>query len=152
MHPQKSRPRPVAKSKSESLMVNDLLAALSRHKGLIVLGSILGVLLGVLYMSFMPSKYESKATILLLQNDSASMASEVSHRNASLSEDLLATHIGIIQSRSIVTKALSTPIDENGDPIAVSKEEMRESFLNSTAGDGKVDVDATMKGSKRTCC
>ncbi len=143
MHPQKSRPKPVVKSKSESILVNDLLAAISRHKGLIVLGSILGVLLGFLYMNFMPSKFESKATILLLQNDSAAMAAEMSHRNASLSEDLLATHIGIIQSRSIVTKALNRPIDGKDTVEGESQ-----SVSAPSVSDDPIDIDGMVSSLK----
>ena len=86
--------------------VENLLAVLRRRKGFLILSCILGLLIGALYYAFWPVAYESRAEILLMKNDSGAMASGSMQRGESVSEELLATHMKLLQSRRIVSAAL----------------------------------------------
>ncbi len=83
----------------------DVLAILNRRKLLIFLACILGLMVGGAYYLYLPPSYESEAQLLLMQNDSGAMASSVS-KGESISEDLLATHMSLLQSKLIVGEAL----------------------------------------------
>ena len=85
----------------------DLLSILSRRVGLIVLGGLIGCAVGACYFIFLPPSYESKAQILLMNNDSGAIASSMQN-GESISEDLLATHMSLMQSKRIVGEALKT--------------------------------------------
>ncbi len=85
----------------------DLLGTLDRRKSLILASTIIGLLVGGCYWLFMPAKYESRAQLLLMQNDSANMASNMTPTENSVSEDLLATHMSLLQSVKLVSSALA---------------------------------------------
>ena len=83
----------------------DLLAILNRRKAMLFVAGIFGLAVGAAYFFLLPPTYESKAQILLMQNDSGTMASSMKN-GESISEDLLATHMTLMQSRRIVGEAL----------------------------------------------
>ncbi len=102
----------------------NLVSILYRNKGLLVISGLVGLVLGSAYFFFLPPKYESRAELLLMRNDSGSIASGNSGSESTVSDDLLATHLKLIQSNRIVTKALEEggrlilpvrPVDEYGD-------------------------------------
>ncbi len=107
----------------------DIFGILNRRKGLIVTSAIVGLMLGAAYYLFLPPSYESKTQILLMQNASASMASEKGDSTQdSISDDLLATHMSMLQSRRIISEALKNAkldelpslverIEDDGTPI-----------------------------------
>ncbi len=99
-----SVPKSDSKSFGDDLAVN-LAAVLNRRKGLVVMSCIVGLLLGAAYYLLLPRAYESRAEILLMQNDSREMATGVKS-NDNVSEELLATHMKLIQSNRIVAAAL----------------------------------------------
>jgi len=84
----------------------DLLAIFRRRFVSIVASCVLGLALAVAYFLFLPATYESTAVILLMQNDSGLMASKMRTGEGSVSDDLLATHMNIIQSERVVKAAL----------------------------------------------
>ncbi len=87
----------------------DILGILNRRKWSLVFAAICGLTVGVCYMLFWPEKFQSTAQIMLMMNNSGAMASSNSNgAQNDLSEELLATHIQIIQSPRIVGKALAT--------------------------------------------
>ncbi len=119
-----------ASEAADSLMDIDFFAILNRRKSLIIASAILGLIIGAAYFFLMPPSYESTAQILLMQNESASMATEMSKSSAqdAISEDLLATHMSMIQSRKIIGEALKNAeledlpslvreIEDDGTPI-----------------------------------
>ena len=81
---------------------------LRRRWPLIALGLIVGWGLGAAYMYFASVKYESSAQILVMRKDSklATQGDASSQSESAVNEDLLATHMQIIQSREIVGEAL----------------------------------------------
>ena len=60
----------------------NLVSILFRNKGLLVISAVVGLTLGVCYFFFLPPKYESRAELLLMRNDSGSIASEMAARKA----------------------------------------------------------------------
>jgi polysaccharide biosynthesis transport protein len=87
----------------------NILPVLRRRRGLLAASALLGVLAASAYYFLMPSQYESRAEILLMQNDSGAMASGVSGGSStSVSEELLATHMKIIQSKRVISRALES--------------------------------------------
>ncbi len=83
----------------------NLMAVLKRRKELVAISCILGSVLGLAYYFFLPPAYESRAEILLMQNDYRSTSSDPTSTE-NVTEELLATHMKIIQSKRIVSKAL----------------------------------------------
>lgn len=84
----------------------DLLGIITRHTGWLFLSCILGLIVGSTYYLLTPFKYESSAEILLMQNDSGAMATGVAGKERTVSEELLATHMKLIQSNRIIGAAL----------------------------------------------
>ncbi len=84
----------------------NLVSILFRNKGLLVMSALSGIALGVCYFLFLPPKFESRAELLLMRNDSGSIASGNAGSESTVSSDLLATHLKLIQSNRIVSKAL----------------------------------------------
>lgn len=119
----------------------DLLAILNRRKGLLLASSVFGLLAGVAYLFLTPPTYESTAQVLLMQNDSASMASEVSAAGMSVSEELLATHMSLIQSRRLVGDALSRPVFEFDEQTSVGRMQERSEGNSVNSGAGEVLAD-----------
>jgi polysaccharide biosynthesis transport protein len=104
----------------------NLVSILYRNKGLIVTSGLIGIALGSAYFFLLPPKYESRAELLLMRNDSGSIASGNTGTESTVSDDLLATHLKLIQSNRIVTKALeeggnlvlpARTVDEFGEEI-----------------------------------
>lgn len=89
--------------------LDDVVAVLKRRWRLLVAGMMLGVLSGVAYFTLVSPKYESSAQILVMRKDSR-MATRGTDENdqaeAKVSEDLLSTHMQILQSPEIVRAAL----------------------------------------------
>ncbi|MFO1064475.1 MAG: polysaccharide biosynthesis tyrosine autokinase [Pirellulales bacterium] len=85
----------------------DILGIVRRRFWWLVLSCILGLGVGSAYYFLTPKKYESRAELLLMQNDSGDMASGTKNSESSVSEELLATHMKIIQSNRIVAAALN---------------------------------------------
>lgn len=104
--------RPVKRKNADSDLSVDLLAILNRRKGLVFVAAVFGLCAGAAYFLLVPPKYESSAQVLLMQNDSASMASDVAAGGMSVSEELLATHMSLIQSRGLVRNAITCSFDE----------------------------------------
>ncbi|MFO0940324.1 MAG: polysaccharide biosynthesis tyrosine autokinase [Pirellulales bacterium] len=101
----------------------DLMEILNRRKPLIVTSGFMGVLLAAAYMMFMPPTFESTSRLLLMQSEAASLASNNNSVGDSVSQDLLATHMTLIQSPLIVNQALTNSmlsdlpslVDQAGD-------------------------------------
>lgn len=86
----------------------DLLAIATRRKALIFAACFFGLLVGAAYYLFLIPKYESRAELMLLQNESAAMASHVGSGKDNISQDLLATHMSLVQSHRIIQQALAS--------------------------------------------
>lgn len=84
----------------------DIRAIVGRRKLPILISCFLGLLVGAAYYLFLIPKFESRAEIMLLQNESATMASHVGSGKENISQDLLATHMSLIQSHRIIQQAL----------------------------------------------
>ena len=85
----------------------NVVSIIKRRFPLLVVSAILGVACGVAYIMVSPVTYESESQVLLMQNDSGAMVSSVNKGDNSISEDLLATHMSLIQSSRIVQSALA---------------------------------------------
>jgi polysaccharide biosynthesis transport protein len=85
----------------------DLLAILSRRKLIIIASAVFAALVGISYMLFMSPQYESRSRMLLMRSDAASLATRTDTANELISQDMLATHMSLIQSPRIVDKALN---------------------------------------------
>lgn len=85
---------------------NDLLGLLFRRRALIIASGLMGLLAGGIYYLFSKPVYESRAQILVMQNDSALMATDKDTTQSHVSADLLATHMSLLQSKRIVEQAL----------------------------------------------
>jgi len=119
----------------------DVLGILNRRKWSLVLGALCGLAIGVGYMLFWPAKYESTAQIMLMMNNSGAMAS--SNTNGSqndLSEELLATHIQIIQSPRIINKALG--VEKSLKPMSSTS---REKTTTRTTTSSKVTEEKALE-------
>lgn len=101
-----SRDKKYPKEKDGGEFSIDLLAILQRRWGLLVASGIIGVIVGAAYLLLFPPKYESRSQILLMQDEAVSMANKGTVGDSSPSEDLLATHMGVIQSKRLVREAL----------------------------------------------
>jgi len=87
----------------------DLMHTIRRRWRWLAGGMGVGGILAVAFYLAAPVKYESSAQILLMQKDSKLAAKGVESKSESesrVSEDLLATHMQIIQSAHIVNSAL----------------------------------------------
>ncbi len=89
----------------------DLLAILNRRKAWLVLSCFLGLAFGAVYYFLSPTRYESRAELLLMQNASEPMAAS-SGVERDVSEELLSTHMKLVQSSRIIKKALETTVSE----------------------------------------
>ncbi len=96
----------------------DLLSIAIRRRALIALSCFLGLLTGSAYYLLATPKYESRAEIMLLHNDSTALASPVNGGKEGISQDLLATHMNLIQSHRIVNEALESNQLKNLPSIA----------------------------------
>ncbi len=103
-----------SKSFGDDLAVN-LASVLNRRKWLVVQSCLAGLLLGAAYYVFWPRAYESRAEILLMKNDSGAMATGLQQQGENVSEELLATHMKLIQSHRIVAAALDPPPEQDSE-------------------------------------
>lgn len=99
----------------------DLLAIFKRRRALIFASMVMGLVVAAAYFMFLPATYESSAAILLMQNDSGLMASKMRSGEGSVTDDLLATHMNVIQSELIVKGALQQADLENLSSILDEK-------------------------------
>lgn len=122
---QKTSPENLHAKQADEAALN-VVSILFRNKGLIVISGLIGLTLGACYFFLLPPKYESRAELLLMRNDSGSIATGVGGSESTVSGDLLATHLKLIQSNRIVTKAIeeggrleipARTVDEFGDEI-----------------------------------
>jgi succinoglycan biosynthesis transport protein ExoP len=93
--------------------MDQVLELLRRRWLSLCLGIVVGLAGGALYYTFAAVKYESSAQILVMSKDPQLATRGVNASEQSeerISEDLLATHIQLLQSREIVGQALA----ENG--------------------------------------
>ncbi len=88
----------------------DLLGVLRRRFPIILASTVLGGAAGAAYFMLAPALFQSNCQILLMQNDSGAMVSNVKNGEQSISEDLLATHMSLIQSSKILLSALQTEV------------------------------------------
>lgn len=88
----------------------DLLGVLRRRFPIILASTVLGGAAGAAYFMLAPASFQSNSQILLMQNDSGAMVSNVKNAEQSISEDLLATHMSLIQSSKILLSALKTEV------------------------------------------
>lgn len=85
-----------------------LMPIIKRRLPLLMLGGLLGVAGATAYYLLMPPKYESRTEIMVMQSDAASMASlDKSASQTDVSEELLATHMKIVQSKKVINDALA---------------------------------------------
>ncbi len=139
-------------SKGSELTI-DLLGILNRRKWLIGAAGVIGLTLGAAYFLFMPPKYESRAQILLMQNDSASMAAQMARSESSVSEDLLATHMSLLQSKRLVGRAMSSlPIKNSEERTSEPKagHESSETGVDDLAGGSEFEPIDTFEESIET--
>ncbi len=100
---------PDGQAPSDQAASLDLLAILNRRKAWLVFVLLcwLGLWVGLLFL--VARRYESRAELLLMQNDNEPMsASNGAERD--VSEELLSTHMKLVQSSRIVTKALNVDV------------------------------------------
>ncbi len=83
----------------------DVLAIVARRKAWLFLSCLIGLGIGAIYYFCSPYRYESTAELLLMQND-APAATNSNNTERDVSEELLATHMRLIQSPRIVSNAL----------------------------------------------
>ncbi len=98
--------KPTASTLRDKAQQIDLLAILKRRQTLIMGSGLAGLLIGLAYYFLLTPKYESRSELMLLQNDSARLASHAANGSDSISQDLLATHMNLIQSQRIINQAL----------------------------------------------
>ena len=85
----------------------DLLAIINRRKAWLVLSCFVGLAFGSVYYFLSPKRYESRAELLLMQNDNEPMSASGGVER-DVSEELLSTHMKLVQSSRIVKRALET--------------------------------------------
>jgi uncharacterized protein involved in exopolysaccharide biosynthesis len=108
----------------------DFVKILGRRLNWLVFSGLVGLLLGAAYFLLWTPRYESKAEILLMQNDTGTISTTTETNQARLekggiSEDLLATHMKLLQSHRIVTAALNhaTDVAEEAQPDPEASDE-----------------------------
>lgn len=88
----------------------DLFAMLWQRKGLIVLSSLIGISLALMYCLVASKKYESTTQILVMNKDAnlpvKSSTSSSGSVDSMMAEDILATHTQILLSPRIIGRAL----------------------------------------------
>lgn len=86
----------------------DVLAILRRRVQWIVLSGVVAAAAAVAYFTLLPPRFESRAEVLLMRNDSGSMAAGVpgATTNVDVSGELIANHMKIIQSKRVIENAL----------------------------------------------
>lgn len=107
--------RPVVEKKTTNSKVAEqfeaeLIRLLRRHWLLLISTISLGVLLAGVYFFLAPPIYESSSQLLLLPKDASLAARGVEgskDQNSTISQDMLATHMMLVQSPRIIKPALS---------------------------------------------
>jgi polysaccharide biosynthesis transport protein len=121
-----------------------LVPIIRRRLSLLFLGGLLGAVAGAGYFLLSIPKYESKAEIIVMQNDSNTKASlDHSATQTNVSEELLATHLKIVQSKKVINDALEkhglmelpSLLAELGETEGVS-DYVRENLYVTTGGKG----------------
>ncbi len=123
----------------------DVVGILQRRWSWFFLASFLGLGIGAAYYLLTPKRYESAAELLVIQNDSGSMAiGSANGDKATVSEELLATHMKILQSDSIVSAAMLKngfdqlpSVQEHVNEKTTAVEYVRESLDVTTGGTGR---------------
>ncbi len=103
---EKTTSRQSEERNSKNEMSIDLLTIVNRRKALIFAAGVVGLAVGACYYLLLPPTYESESQILLMKNESGAIASNMTS-GESVSEDLLATHMSLLQSKRIVVEALN---------------------------------------------
>lgn len=121
-----------------------IIPILRRRLGGLLASAALAAVAAAGYFFLVAPKYESRAEVLLMQNDSGALASGVDGTGSvRLSEELLATHMKIIQSRRLISDALSqngldalpSIVERIGEDKSVS-EYVRSNLFVTTGGQG----------------
>ena len=123
---------------SEQAASLDLLAILNRRKAWLVLSCFLGLAFGSVYYFLSPKRYESRAELLLMQNSNEPMSANGGIER-DVSEELLSTHMKLVQSSRIVKKALETDVQ-----LAATMAKIEE--RDEEAWDEPADESETMSG------
>lgn len=113
----------------------DLLGIVRRRFPIIVASALLGGAAGFAYYLLAPASFQSTSQILLMQNDSGAMVSNMKNAEQAISEDLLSTHMSLVQSSKILSKALQTEIPHEYRQQVLEGAQV--STVTSSDGDGK---------------
>ena len=107
-HPNASGPASSNQTPTTDVIQIDLGDFLQRRKGLILLCAAVGLVLAALYCLTTPTIYESNANILVIPKDSklTTSANAEFGFESTAGDELLATHMQIITSPTVITKAL----------------------------------------------
>lgn len=119
----------------------DIVAILRRRLPLLIVSGLIGGLLAAAYLFSATPLYESRAKILLMTSDAANMASRVETSNELVSQDLLATHMSLIQSPKIVAAALQPKMPEKKKTPQTA--ENTETPENTETTDGTAKTETT---------
>jgi capsular exopolysaccharide synthesis family protein len=99
----------LASARTASLGFDEVHRFLRRQWIRISLGVGLGVGLAIIYWQMVPRRYESVAEVLVMKKDASLPVKDLGRSNmaeATVTEDLMATHIKIVQSQKVVAEAL----------------------------------------------
>ena len=107
--PRKKKPDGSARPSQDEWNFRHLMQILKRRKSVLVGAIAAGIIFAVVFHLVCPRKYESKAQLLVMRKDARLAARGVDAGGDSevrVTEDLLATHMQMLQSRSLVDNAL----------------------------------------------
>jgi capsular exopolysaccharide synthesis family protein len=84
------------------------MALINRRRGMPICGIVIGLAAATLFWAFWPAKYESTARVLVMKKDSklATRGEGSEQSEQQVDEDLMSTHMEIIQSRGVIGTAL----------------------------------------------
>ncbi len=118
----------------------DVLAIVARRKAWLFLSCLIGLGIGAIYYFCSPYRYESTAELLLMQND-APAATNSNNTERDVSEELLATHMRLIQSPRIVSNALRMTPSEVKELLLLDGSSITQSGEDEGEGTSNEPVD-----------
>ncbi len=133
--------------KNDAASSLELIAILNRRKAWLVLSGFLGLALGGGYYFLSPKRYESRAELLLMQNDSEPMSASGGVER-DVSEELLSTHMKLVQSSRIVKKAVMLDV-EAAKTLATMED--RGGRCHRQLRDGRLGVERFNSGARHRC-
>lgn len=127
----------------------DLLAILNRRKAWLVLSCFLGLAFGSAYFFLSPKRYESRAELLLMQNDTEPMTGGGGVER-DVSEELLSTHMKLVQSSRIINKALD--VDEQAAALmaTINDDESADESTKTSDSSAKTESQGTENATDST--